>query len=865
MDKVDSMDMTLSQSMRAEQLPITLTPMIGRTDETALLLKLLQDSSTRLVTLLGPGGVGKTRLALHAGEIVNKEAKRSVTFVPLALIRSPELALQVIANHLGIYSQSPEPHELIAQLAETRVILLLDNLEQLPEIGGYLQELLTIAPGITILATSQSPVGIDDEQVLQVGTLDVPGEGAETEAIEQSAAVQLFRERAQATLPHFQLEGQEQTVADLCRALDGLPLALRLAAARTNIFTPAAMLARINNRLNILSTEETDLPPRQRTMRAAIGWSYDLLTPEEQYLLRRLSAFAGGFTIEAMEIVAAGAYTTRSPYDLLGGLVNHSLVQTLARADGEARYIMLETVRAYGLEQLVTLGEAQAAQQEHAEIMAMFADDVEAHVIGPDQEIWMPRVDDAIDNARLAIAWSLENGRNDIVLRIVSSLWRYLSTRGLSRYGLQWMQQALVEGGTISPQLRAKGLVCGANLALDLRDWKVAHGWFEQGRYLAGAIGDRVFEARALIGLGSVSSDQSRYDAAEVFQQQAADLARASGDKRSLAVALGNLASLRFLRGNAEDAVAFGLESMQLMQELGDMAAVALAENNLGAYYIELCEWELAEASLQRALAWQRRISDVRDITFTLVNLGEVARQLGDYTLAYDSHTEAALIARRTNMPLMEGYALAGLSHLAITQKNLATAVEYLRECLSVINGATDGQVVLDCTHQMVRLAAAQGNHTTVVELMTADRTVRKQLNAPKTARMLQDVEPLERTAISILTTPELEAAQEVGERMDLESLARHLLVLARSWAGKQQPTPVPPTPPIPEQARHNLTPREIEILTLLAQGHSTQQIADTLFISPRTIATHVTSILGKLGVQNRTAAVAWALRVGIA
>lgn len=855
-----------SHTIRAEQIPIALTSMTGRADETAHLLQTLEDPSTRLITITGPSGVGKTRLALHVAGIIGETSSPPPIFISLGAVSLPELVLQSIGMMLGVISHTVEgEYEEVLQheLAATTALLVLDNLEQVLTVGPSLARLLKAAPGIRILATSQAPLNIPEETVFQLATLETPAPDEESlDVILASPVVKLFVDRAQNVNTQFRAAGQESVIGDLCRALDGLPLAIELAAARTNIFTPRAMLGRLQKRLDILSTENTAMVPRQRSMRAAVSWTYDLLAPEEQYLFRRLSTFAGGFTVEAVERLATGANTDRSPYDLLGALANHSLVQTAARNDSYTRYFMLETMREYGLEQLERLGELDAAQLQHTESVVALAEYAGPRLVGEDQEAWVRRLDDAIDNVRLAISWSLRNNHPDYVCRICDAIWRYLSMRALSRHGLHWMQQALSSTGHIDAHLRARAQAIAGFLALDVNAVAVAQTLFEQSRLLASALGMEELEVKSLIGLGSVAGFLHDYDLSEQYHLQAGELARRHNDLRSISIILTNLAGLDYRRGNMEAGVTKSVEAIRIMEELGDRSAIALTANNLGATYIELGKWDLAEPYLQRSLEYQTRIQDAYDIPITLGNLAEIANERGDYTQAYNYLIEAANIARQTGSATREALAIVGLANLAITQHDIEQALDHLRAALQLCSEPYDVLLATESAHQFQRICMIREDYAAFIELDAAITAILAGIQMPRLQRKMREIATFAEIASNSLSSEEIDTLRAAGARMDTNELAHRILTLIR--ARKEKPQHLTLVRP-PEPVSHNLTPREIEILQLLAQGYSTQRIADELYISPRTIATHVTSILGKLGVQNRTAAVAWALRVGIA
>jgi predicted ATPase/DNA-binding CsgD family transcriptional regulator/Tfp pilus assembly protein PilF len=850
-------------------LPAALTPLLGRDAESDQLRALLADPAIRLVTITGPGGVGKTRLALHVATMLLDDGPE-VAYVPLASIHDPALVLPAIVQTFGVFSdpQDAPEDQLVEVLGDQQVLLVLDNLEQVLGVSPALASILARCPGVTMLVTSQAPLNISGEQLFPLAPLPTPAASQSATEILQVDAVALFVQRARGVNPNLVLDDRAAaTIAEICRKLDGLPLAIELAAARTNILSPPALLARLSNRLQVLGSERRGVPDRLRTMRNAVAWSYDLLPPEEQALFRRMAVFVGGIALDAVEAVIPPATDDRDAFDILGALVDHSLVQPDPAGGAEPRFVMLETLRDYGWEQLEAAGETEAAARVHAGWVLSLADRAEPELTGPDQGRWLEMLDAESENIRAAVEWSLGRGEAALALGILAATWRFAPERGLTSDYRDWLAQGLDLLGPAPTPLRARALLGAGYLAEDHRDLAAAQARFGEALAITRAIGDKLLESRAEIGLGTAAHDRGDYAEAHAHHSAALDAARATGDARALSIALGNLGAVSYFQGALDTAERYWREALDAIASLGDVRMEAITTNNLGALASERGDFVRAEPLLARTLELQRRLQSQRDLPFTLINLGEVSRGLGDYTLAHDYLAEAVQLLREAGNTAIEGHALHGLAAVALDRDDFTTAASLALESTRLVAEADDRHSIIDNAELLARLCAKRGAHAAAAELLAGATTLREALSAPANPVASQQREVTEAEARATLDAAAWDAAWAEGSQHTADTLARRIGIVAREIVGPRRLLDTPggdqagvPAP----SAKYSLTNRETEVLRLLADGKSTAEVSELLFISQRTTSTHITNILGKLEVDSRTAAVALALREGL-
>ena len=551
-------------------LPAPANPLLGRTLDVAAVTALVRTPVTRLVTLTGPGGTGKTRLALEAAHELQSDFAGGLFLVDLSPIRDPELVESTVAHAVGVSEEAEADlvERVAAAVAGQETLLVVDNFEHLLEAAPFVARLLAQIPCLHVLATSREPLRIAAEHEYRVQPLGLPRAGATAlEEVSQAAAVSLFVARARAALADFDLTTENaEAVADICHALDGLPLALELAAARVRLLSTPELRDRIENRLGLLADGPRDLPDRQRTLRSTIDWSYDLLREEEQLLLARLAVFAGGWTLDAAEGVCDAGVST------LGSLVEKSLVRSRQDALAGTRFSMLETVREYALERLTVSGELRAVRDRHASYFGDLAVRLQPILERP------TAVDEAErehDNIRVALAHTLDRGDGSAALRLcmIARLWY---AHGYLGEGSAWIERALaLEEG--DPVARARVLYYGAAIAWSSGDYERAILYGRQGLRLAREVGDVMAETGALMALGLAYQGTRDFETSRDFYGQSLACARASGDDRWTAVALVNIADIEVAFGNHDEAEALVREGLEIHRRIGEVEGTGVA------------------------------------------------------------------------------------------------------------------------------------------------------------------------------------------------------------------------------------------------------------------------------------------------
>ena len=776
-----------SLDRRAHNLPVQPTPLIGREQISVTACGLLRRADVRLLTLTGPGGTGKTRLGLHVAADVLEDFEYGIYFVPLAAIRDPTLVASSIARILGIQEKAGQVllDSLQESLQDKQMLLVLDNFEQVVAAAPLVAQLLAACPHLKCLVTSRVALRLSGEHEFPVPPLDLPDlrDLPTIATLSQYAAVNLFIQRAVAVKPDFQVHNTNAAaVAEICVRLDGLPLALELAAARIKLLSPQAILARLGRRLEFLRGAR-DMPDRHQTLRHAIAWSYDLLEAGEQALFRRLAVFARGGTLEAIEAVCqavhAPAIGPGQALDVLDGvasLVDKSLLRQAEQASGEPRFRMLETIREYGLECLTASGEEPAVRRAHAHYYLGLAEAAESALAGPAQATWLERLEEEHDNLRAALRWATEGGAAEEGLRLAGALCEFWLVRGYLREGWEWLRHVLrLATASTHTTARVKVLTGAGHMAHNLGDYAAAWALFEESLALGRACGDMRGIATALNNLGWVATHRGDFTEARALSEESLALGWELGTTESIATSLNNLGFVAYFQGAYAAAAALHQESLEQWRALGDKRGIAIASCNIGriahrqgdygratALFEEglillrdvgaqqICAWaasfladvvhdqghvERAMALLEESSTIFRDIGDRDGLAYTLSVLGTIPQARGDSRQALALYEESLKLCRELGDKWGMAIALSRLGTVAHEQGDDGRATALYEESLALRRALGDKHGLAECCEGLARVAVAQQHLEYAAKLLGAAAALREASGAPLSPR----------------------------------------------------------------------------------------------------------------------------------
>jgi predicted ATPase/DNA-binding CsgD family transcriptional regulator len=736
--------------------------------------------------LTGPGGVGKTRLALQIAAALAADFDGHIAFVDVSPVPDPDHVLAAIAKALAVRESGSASlaESVTASIGARSLLLVLDNFEHVVAAAPVVVRLLACSQ-LKLLITSRVGLRVRAERELPVAPLPLPtGSNAGLAEIADAPSVRLFVDRASAVLPEFVLTAENApAVAEICRRLDGLPLAIELAAARVRLFPPDALLARLERRLPLLTRGARDAPDRQRTLRDTIGWSFGLLDHRQQALFARLSVFAGGCSLPAIEAVA-GEEFAGEPTDLvdtLDALMQHQLIHQIESA-GEPRFRMLETIREFGAERLAELDDMAAVLMRHAQFFRDLAERVEPHLLeGSDEARWLRELNSEHDNFRAALNWSLQHDRSTAV-RLAGALARFWIARGHLTEGSDWLGRA----STIAP------------------------------------LDDPTLTAKALHGAGRIAWWQGDYRRSAVLQERSLDLWRATGDEIQIAWAENALADAVAEVGDEARAISLYEAALARFREQGIEQGVSIVSSNLGVRFQRRGEWDRAAALYDESLAISRRLNDTASILVALGNLGDVALQQGRIDEATAQFRESLRLAWE-------------------------------------LEAATD---VLQGLVGLGRVAVLAGDVTRGARLLAAAEAHSEAIGVPLQPGEREGFDAAAGLAMSALGTPDGERVWQSGRELSWEAAAAEATAATEPGAsGDLEPSSSPALLSVAPVLAFDLTRREREILGLLAQRLTDPEIAERLYISPKTASNHVANILDKLGAANRREAAAIAVQ----
>jgi predicted ATPase/DNA-binding CsgD family transcriptional regulator len=852
-------------------LPTQLTTLVGREQEVAAVCALLQQPEVRLVTLTGTGGIGKTRLGLEVSARLLKAFPAGVCFVPLAPISHPGQVLSTIVHLLGLVQrQGGHQHDLDKErlqafLQEKQFLLVLDNFEHVVSAAPQLTDLLALCPQLKLLVTSRAVLHVQGEHEFTVPPLAVPKHThlPEVEVLAQYAAVNLFLQRAQAIKPDFaRTKANLQAIATICVHLDGLPLAIELAAARIKLLPPPVLLQRLTRPLDVLTAGARNVPLRQQTLRNTLAWSYNLLEKEEQQLFRQLAVFVGGCTLEAIEAVhRAITGSSGTVLDGIASLIDKSLLLSIEHESEDPRLLMLRTIREYGVELLSASPEREIIYQAHARYYLALVEQAVPEYGGPRQAFWLDRLEREHDNLRAVLQWSLEQveARGDadscsLALRLGIALRRFWLVRAHAQEGRDFLEHALAARGDASPSLRAQALLAAANLVIAMNDYARAETLAQEALALCRHLGDQAGVAFSLHLLGSALWVRGNLIAGRPLVEESLTLFRALGDLDQTAWALYQLGMMESSQGAYDAACTLFEESLALHRKMNHQRGIAFAATHLAqALFASQRAQVRVDALLEEGLRLSKALGDKDGLAYAQALHGQITFSQGDLTTAHSLLEESVRLYREAGSQHGIAEALARLARVDMALGERAVAQARYEESLAIGNALNNKGLSALCLEGLASLTVRQGAFARAAQLWGEAEALRQSAGVPM---------------------PALERAEyERGVAAARAHLGEAAFAAAWSLGRARVPVPAPATQPeTPDEDAPGasaasaaypagLTAREVQVLRLLARGLTNSQMAEELGLSEKTIAHHLTHIFNKTTSENRAAAVAFAFR----
>lgn len=804
----------IGRQLRQDNLPAQPNLFVGREQQLTATANLLRRRGVRLLSLIGPPGIGKTRLALEVAAEMLEVFPSGVSFVNLASISDPTLVASTIARRLGLREAGRRPvlDSLKNYLKDTNMLLVLDNFEQVLTASSLVVELLAVASHLKVLVTSRIALNVYGEFKLKIPPMDMPDHKhlPPVETLARFEAIELFSERALSSNPGFTLtKDNAPAIVEICQMLDGLPLAIELAAARTEFLSPQVMLERLRDddpgsTLKLLTGGPSDLPPRQRTLRAAVNWSYTLLSREEQTLFRRMSVFVGGFTLEAA--CALGDAEREEILATLLSLVDKSLLQqesadehsvsptSEGEDDGDMRFSMMETVRDFGCERLVEKRELDRAEHSHAHYYLALAERASIEVRGRGQARWLQRLENELDNMRKALQWAIKTMEIESGLRIAGALGWFWFRRGHFTEGREQLILMLsladqvpsskfkVRPDTLDlrrPRARALGAL--ARLVEHRGDYQQALALYEESRQVYSELDDRQGVGNALCGLAFTTFRQGSQNEAKSLYEQALAMFRDLGDERGIATAIRGLGDIALYEGDYSSARALYIECMSIFQKLGDKYVVEVATlyNGLANAALDQGDFDSARVQYQDGLTIFQKLGDQYGVVTSMMGLAEVARCQGAYVLASSLNEETILLWKALGEKWNMAMALHNLGHVTQHQGDLERAGSIFAEGLLLFHEANAKVGIAMCLTGLAGVAATHSNPAQAERAARLFGAAQSLLDSTGTTLQAADLDDYTHNlefARSQLDQPSFDAAWEQGSAMDLDEVVKYAL-----------------------------------------------------------------------------------------
>jgi predicted ATPase/DNA-binding CsgD family transcriptional regulator len=856
-------------NVRFYNLPAQLTPLIGRKQEVAVVCALLRRPEVRLVTLVGTGGVGKTRLGLQVGTDLLDEFADGVCFVPLAPLSDPDLVVPTIAQALGIQEAGERPllDLLQAYVQDKRLLLLLDNFEQITAAAPGLSELLSGCPQLKMLVTSRAVLHIRGEHEFPVLPLELPDltHLPGSEALSQYASVALFLQCAQTARLDFRVNpASTHTIAEICVRLDGLPLAIELAAARIKLLPLQALLTRLGHRLQVLTSGAQDAPVRQQTLRNTLAWSYDLLDVEEQQFFRRLSIFVGRFTLaDAEGLSTALGDTSAEVLEGVASLMDKSLLRQVEQEGEEPRLLMLATIREYGLEVLASGGEMESTQRAYAHYYLRLSEDAEVEIGGPHQAVWLESLEREHDNLRAALQWFLEQAEKEgatqdersmeTALRLGGALRDFWRIHGHISEGRNFLERALAASEGIEASVQAKALIAAANLAFIQSDYDHTEMLCQQSLALYRELEDQSGIAFSVYLLGFVAWTRGNIAKARSLLAESLALAKAVDDEQRAAWSVFVQGLLESSQGEYARAHILFEESLAIHRRLQNKRGIAHALSQLALVLI-VSQSDQARVPflLEECLVVSREIGFKEGIAASFWLSGLVALGQGDLVTAHSLAEKSVVLYKEMGHRHGTSESLSAFGKVLAAEADYTAARIQYEESLEIIGGLGEKWIIATCLLGLGEVVAAQRQLAWAAQLWGAADALRDALGVPIPPFELADYERSLSAVRVHLGERAFAAAWSQGRSMTPEQ--------ALAAKGEKPASPPSTTVAPPQTYPAGLTAREVEVLRLLAGGLTDAQIAEKLVLSPRTIHAHISSIYSKLGVTSRSAATRYAI-----